>query len=169
MAGIVYDLVNVLAEQKECYEGLHALAIYKTDAVINKDIELLGQIVQREEDFVGRLGSLDAQRESVLKDIALVTGLRYETLTLTQLVEKMGRELEVSERLVELREELLELVKQVKAQNDLNKELIEQSLEFVQFTVNAIKSTQLTEVQVNYGRPGDMQEERAVSFFDQKR
>ena len=36
MAGIIYDLAEVLEAQKECYEGLVVLAQYKTDAVTQK-------------------------------------------------------------------------------------------------------------------------------------
>ena len=38
MAGIIYDLVDVLAEQKACYEGLITLATYKTEAVVEKNL-----------------------------------------------------------------------------------------------------------------------------------
>ena len=168
MAGIIYDLADVLTEQKECYEGLLTLATYKTQSVVEKNIEVLTQVVEREEAFIGRVQLLDQKRESLLKDIALVTGLSYEKLTITKLIEKVGQDKEMSQNLMRLRDELKGLIENLKKQNELNKKVLEQSIEFVEFTVNAIKTTQLTEVQVNYTKPGAMYEERTKSFFDQK-
>lgn len=168
MAGIIYDLVDVLAEQKECYEGLVTLATYKTEAVVQKNIEVLTQVVEREEAFIGRVQMLDQKRETLLKDIALVTGMKYQSLTITQIIDKMGKDIEVSQKLIQLRKELKELIEKLKKQNELNKQVLEQSMEYVDFTINAIKTTQLTETQANYTRPGAAYEERARSFFDQK-
>lgn len=168
MAGIIYDLKDVLEEQKECYEGLCALANYKTEAVINKDVEFLTEVIEREEEFVGRLRVLDSQRESLMNDIALVTGLDYATLTLTKIIEKVGAELEVSKALVECREAILKLMDELKSQNEINKQILEQSLEFVEFTLNAIKSTQYTETSINYVKPGMSQELQSISTFDKR-
>ena len=166
MAGIIYQLVDVLTEQKECYEGLVILASYKTEAVVQKNIEVLTQVTEREEAFIGRVQYLDQKREALLKDIALVTAIPYETMTLTVLIQKMGKDLPVSKTLCTLRETLLEQIEKLKKQNDINKAVIEESMEFVMFAINAIKTTQLTETQVRYQKPGDAYEERTLSFYD---
>lgn len=168
MAGIVYDLLEILKHQQECYEGLVTLATYKTESVQNKNLELLSQIVEKEEEFIGRLNLLDKKREGMLKDIALVTGLKYEQLTLTKLMEKMGMELEISQDLLKVREEILELMEQLKAQNEMNKMILEESLDYVNFTINAIKSTKMTQIPVNYGRPGEEETLQTRSLFDKR-
>ncbi|MGL4346199.1 MAG: flagellar protein FlgN [Cellulosilyticaceae bacterium] len=168
MAGIIYDLEEVLQEQKLCYEGLYTLATYKTEAVMHKQLELLEQIVNKEEEFIGRMNYLEKKRESILKDIALVTGLPYQTLTITDLVRKMGKETEISEKLLDVRTQILEHIEKLKLQNDLNKQLIEQSLEYVNFTVNAIQTTQLSHIPSGYGKPGQPQTIDTRSFFDSK-
>lgn len=168
MAGIVYDLLEILEHQKECYEGLLTLANYKTESVKNKELELLTQIVEKEEEFIGRVNLLDKKRESMLKDIALVTGLKYEEITLTRLVDKMGKDLEISEALLKVRGEILELMEGLRAQNEINKMIIEESLEYVNFTINAIKSTKMTQIPVNYGRPGEEETLQTRSLFDKR-
>lgn len=167
MAGIIYELVDVLQEQKECYEGLVTLATYKTEAVVQKNIEVLGQVIEREEAFIGRVQHLDKKRESLLKDISLVSGLPYESLTLTLLIKKMGMDLPVSKTLYALREELIQEMEKLKKQNEINRTIIEQSMEFVVFAINAIKTTQLMDIQTNYQKPGATYEERSRSFYDQ--
>lgn len=169
MAGIVYELLDILEQQKECYEGLLTLANYKTESVKNKELQLLTQIVEKEEEFIGRINLLDKKRESLLKDIALVTGLKYKEITLTKLVDKMGKDLDVSVALIKIRTQLLELMEQLKAQNQINKMIIEESLDYVNFTINAIKSTKMTQIPVNYGRPGEEETLQTRSLFDQRK
>lgn len=168
MAGIIYELKDVLEEQKECYEGLCTLATYKTEAVIEKNIEFLTEIVEREEEFVGRIRVLDAKRESLMNDVAVVTGLKIGELTLTQIIDKVGKDLEVSQDLMICREVILNLLKKLKEQNEVNRQILGQSLEFVDFTLNAIKSTQYTQASISYVKPGVDQKLESVSMFDQR-
>lgn len=168
MAGIIYDLVNILKEQKECYEGLVTLATYKTEGVANKTLELITQVVEKEEEFIGRLNILEKRRETTLKDIALVTGMDYSQMTVTKIIDKMGMELEVSKELIEVKKDILDAIKRLEEQNKLNKLLIDQSLEFVNFSVNALQSAQTGVSNANYGRPGQDMSLETQSFFDKK-
>lgn len=157
MAGIAHELVNVLSEQKECYQGLYTLATYKAKAVVEKDIDFLKDVVKREEEFIGRSNILNKKREEIFKDIALVTGLSEKDLTVTAIINKMGKELEISKQLIKLREEILEVLGNVKKQNDHNKILLSQSIEFVEFSLNAIQTTRLSGIEAVYQKPGGYQ------------
>lgn len=169
MAGIIYELIEVLEEQKECYEGLYTLAKYKQDAVVAKDLVLLEEIVATEEQFVGRVSTLDKKREVLLKDISIVTGMDYNKLNVSNIVEKLGAENEVSQKLLVVKDELRLLIEKLKKQNELNTALINQSLELVDFTINAIGSTKGYVHVGSYNRPGeDLKTERQQSFFDKK-
>lgn len=168
MAGIIYELKDLLAEQLECYEGLCTLATYKTQAVANKEMRFLTDIIEREEEFVGRIQLLDTHRESLMKDMAIVMGLESRAITLTQIIDKVGKEQEVSQELMTCRTQILEAMAKLKEQNKLNKQVIEHSLEFVEFTLNAIKSTQYTQTSINYVKPGTDQQLESLSTFDQK-
>lgn len=169
MAGIIYELIDILEEQKECYEGLCTLSRYKQEAVVAKNLELLQEIVTTEEQFAGRLSTLDKKREMLLKDISIVTGMDYKQLNVTGIVEKLGRDNEASKKLTKIREELYSLIESLKKQNEFNTELINQSLELVDFTINAIGSTKGYSHQGNYNKPGeDSEYQRHQSFFDKK-
>lgn len=168
VAGIIYDLEEVLEEQRLCYECLCTLATYKTEAVMHKDLPLLAQIVEKEEAFIGRMNYLEKKREGILKDIALVTGLNYHTLTVTDLIRKIGEDKAISQQLLATRAQILEHIEALKKQNALNTQLIEESLAYVDFTVNAIQSTQLSQMSVGYGKTGQTQTLETRSFFDSK-
>lgn len=169
MAGIIYELVEVLKQEKECYEGLETLVSYTETAIVNKNIEFLQEVVKTEEAFVGRLSILGKKRDGLMKDIAIVTGMNVKNLTITQIIEKIGKNAEVGQELTQLRDEIKTYLNEIKRKSELNKQLLTDSLELVDFTVNAISSTKGYSHVGNYNRPGeDMAIQRQHSIFDQK-
>jgi len=169
MAGIIYDLIDVLEEEKECYEGLNTLASYTEHAVVNKNIEFLQEVVKTEEEFTGRISNLEKKRESLMQDIAIVTGMKYPQVTVTSIIEKVGPDTEVGQKLTKLRDETRIELDSLKRQSDLNKQLLTDSLDLVNFMVNALGSTQGYSHVGNYNRPGeDMAIQRQQSIFDKK-
>lgn len=169
MAGIVYELVDILDAQIECYEGLNQLAEYKEKAIIEKNLDLLQEVTGTEEQFIGRLGILEKKRETLMKDISIVTGMNYKEVTLTSIAEKLGEQNEVSHQLIVIRDRIKEELDKLKKRSELNKELITQSLELVDFMINAIGSTKGYAHVGNYGKLGGEEKlQRQQSIFDQK-
>ena len=169
MAGIIYELIEVLEEQKECYEGLNQLARYKEQAVVNKELEFLEQVTSTEEQFIGRLSILDKKREVLMKDISIVTGMNSNEVTITTIAEKLQGQREVTDQLITLRDGIKDQLDELKRQSELNKEIINQSLEFVDFMVNAIGGMKGYSHAASYGKPGDDAPlQRQESTFDHK-
>lgn len=171
MAGIINELADVLEQEKECYAGLETLADYTTMAVMNKNIEFLQQVVTTEEEFVGRLSLLEKKRESLMKDIAIVTGMKFQSLTVARIIEKIGSETEMGQRLTVLRGEIKEQLESLRRKSELNKQLLSDSLEIVDFSVNALRSARGYNSQpVSYARPGGAgMAGSQQSLFDQKK
>lgn len=169
MAGIIYELIDVLEEQKECYEGLNQLAKYKEQAVVSKEISFLEEVTNTEEQFIGRLSILDKKREVLMKDISMVTGMREQEVTVTAIAEKLKGQEEVTRQLIKVRNEIKEQLEELKRQSELNKEVIGQSLEFVDFMVNAIGGMKGFVHAASYNRPGEeIPLQRQNSTFDYK-
>lgn len=169
MAGIIYELINVLEEEKECYEGLNTLAGYTETAVVNKNIEFLQEVVKTEEEFVGRVSSLEKRREELTKDISIVTGIKDPKLTITSIIEKIGPDTEFGQKLTSLRNSIKTELEEIRKKSELNKQLLADSLELVDFMVNAIGSTKGYVHVGNYNKPGGEDSvQRQQSIFDQK-
>ncbi len=169
MAGIIYELVDVLEQEKECYEGLETLASYTEMAIVNKNIEFLQEVVKTEEEFIGRLGIVSKKRDNLMKDIAIVTGMNFNDLTITKIIEKIGQNTEIGQILTKLRDEIRIQLDEIKTKSELNKQLLTDSLEFVDFTVNAIRSTRGYGHMGGYNKPGeDTAVQEQQSIFDQK-
>jgi len=169
MAGIIYELVEVLEQEKECYEGIGTLVAYTETAIVNKNIEFLQEVVKTEEEFIGRLNILEKKRDSLMKDIAIVTGMNPQNLTVAKIIDKIGKDTEMGQKLIVLREEIRTQLDEIRVKSELNKQLLTDSLELVNFTVNAIGSTMGYSHVGNYSRPGeDMTVQRQQSLFDKK-
>lgn len=167
MAGIIYELVGVLEQENECYEGLETLATYTENAVVNKNIEFLQEVVKTQEEFVGRLTILNRKRENLMKDIAIVTGMNAQALTITQIIDKVGAETEIGVQLTEIRNSIQERLAALRKQSEFNKQLLTDSLDMVDFTVNALRGNRGYGHIGNYSRPGeDVAEQRHQSMFD---
>lgn len=169
MAGIIYELAEVLEQEKECYEGIGTLTAYTETAIVNKNIEFLQEVVKTEEEFIGRLSLLEKKRDSLMKDIAIVTGMNPQNITVATIIEKVGKDTEIGQKLTVLREEIRGQLDEIKSKSEINKQLLTDSLELVNFTVNAIGSTKNFSPIGNYSRPGeDVVMQRQQSLFDKK-
>ncbi len=153
MAGIIEDFAKVLEEENECYEGLETLAKYTEMAVVEKQIDFLEKVVQTEEQFIGRLNILGKKRDVLFKDIALVTGLSPDGLTVTDVIEKIGPETEMGEKLTEIRNEMKEHAENIRKKSELNKQLLSDSLDMVNFNLNAINTSRDNSYLVGYTNP----------------
>lgn len=169
MAGIIYELIDVLKQEKECYDGLETLAEYTEKAILEKNISFLQEVTQTEEAFIGRVHILGKKRNEMMKDIALVIGKSQQNLTITQIIEKVGEETEVGQTLITLRNSIKMKLDKIQKQSELNKKLLADSLEFVNFTVNALGGV-MGSGQMGYAPTiGDESPlPRQQSFFDQK-
>lgn len=170
MAGIIYELIEVLDEEKECYEGLATLSEYKQVAIVNKNIEFLKEVTEREEEFAGRVILLDKRREELMKDMAIVMGMKSDQITVTAIIEKLQKDNEISQKLTQLREDIKQALERVRSQNELNKQLIQDSLEILDFSITAIKEQKSGIFVGSYGRDGmNTNIEYARSEFDTKK
>lgn len=167
MAGLIHDLIEVLNQQKECYEGLLTLARYKTDSIVNREMELLEEVLKREQEFMGRSARLEKNRETILKDISSVLNTNLKDLTISKLITMLEKTPDEQEKLRQVREDLLGIVEELKNHNRTNEGLLQQSMEFINFTLNALQSMN-TYSPGNYQDKGNESEHESVSFFDTK-
>lgn len=166
MAGIIYDLIDTLEEQHECYEGMLVLASMKENALISNDLENLVEIVEREEEFIARNNKLDKLRQGMMSDICILLGLDRNTTTLKIIADSINNNLDIKEQLNKLRVDILEVVDKISKQNSLNTTLINHSLEFTEFTINAIQGIRTGIQEVTYENPIRRYEQTTKSIFD---
>jgi len=146
MAGLINDLMDKLGVMAEQVEALTKLAHEKKDVILNNDIDGLKDITARENAFVGRYQKTEKAVGNIMVDIALVLNQKASELTLGRLGELIIEQEDYGEYM-KAYTRLKEGIDGLKERNDMNSVLIENALEYISYTVNAVRTS--------YGGDGD--------------
>jgi len=141
MAGMLDQLVGVMKEQSERHTELYGLSLEEKDAIIQNDVETLQNLVNLKNIVISQNSRLEKQRISLVNDIGEVMGDKRKDLSLADVIDILKDQPAEQERLREAGLKLKESVGQLKEINDINKSLLESSLEFVEYSLNALRST----------------------------
>ena len=99
------------------------------------------------------IGNVDSKRAQVTRDIADVINKDVETLKLSVLIDLLSKQPDEQQRLSEIHDKLKRTVESVRMINESNRQLIEQSLEMVDFDINMMRAMRQAPETNNYG-PG---------------
>ncbi|MCL1884852.1 MAG: flagellar protein FlgN [Defluviitaleaceae bacterium] len=141
MAGMIDQLVDVMKGQTERHSELLGLSFEERDAIIKNDVETLQNLVNLKNMVISQNNRLEKQRISLVNDIAEVMAQKKDDLSLADVIEILKEQPAEQERLRDAGNALKESVEKLKEVNDLNKSLLESSLEFVEYSLNALRST----------------------------
>ncbi|ERM91775.1 FlgN family protein [Caldanaerobacter subterraneus subsp. yonseiensis KB-1] len=139
-------LLGLLKEEMAIYEILLELATKKTDIIIHGKIKELDETVQMERNFIKKLVELEEKRENTLKEMG-----KGEGVTISEVIKNLP--LEEAVQFNNVKERLSAVLKELEQRNDLNMALIEQALEYVNYSIKAI-SEALEEDKGIYGEKG---------------
>lgn len=166
MASLIEELFCILEDETECYEKLLVMADNKKDVIIKGDVPSLQEITKVEQELAGHILSLEKKRKQNLEDMCLVLNKKPEEMTITLLIDVlMGQE---KGRLKNANEKLLRILTELQAYNEINKKLIQQSIDFIDFTFNAVQSMTSAPIGNSYQAKGNRYEEQGRNFFDAK-
>ena len=152
MASLIEDLIDTLNKENDEYGKLLELSKQKSAVIVSRDIPALEKITDDEQNVMTTIGKLDAKRDQVTRDIADVINKDVETLKLSVLIELLSKQPDEQRRLSEVHDKLKTTVASVRTINDSNRQLIDQSLEMVEFDLNMIRSMRQAPETNNYGR-----------------
>lgn len=150
MASLIDNLISVLSEENVRYEQLMELSMEKTGIIVKGDVSSLNDIVSREQNVVDIITGLEKRREEITKDIAMVLSRKPEDLTLPKLIELLAAQVEESNALREVHEKLRLTLSQMVKVNDHNKQLLEDSIEILDFEMNLAQSLRQGPATANY-------------------
>lgn len=152
MASLIENLITTLNKEVDEYEKLLELSKKKSAVIGTKEIAALEKITDEEQVVVSRVQALDAKREEVTRDIADVLNKDVESLKLSVLIELLSKTPNEQKALMEVHDRLSTVVSAVRTLNESNRQLIEQSLEMVEFDLNMMRSIRQAPATNNYGR-----------------
>lgn len=152
MASLMENLIEVLGQEGDEYEGLLALSQKKMRIIASANLEDLQRITEDEQEVVGRLSRLEKKRMEVTADIANVLNKDVATMKLSNLIEMMAARPQEQAQLAEIHDRLKSVVREVQRTNEQNKELLEEALEMVEFEMNMLQATKAAPEMANYTR-----------------
>ena len=144
MAGLLSDLLDILEIQAQSLNELLLLSKEKTDVLVENDSAQLKKITELEMILSSRYSKLDKNRKQIMDDIALVLNIDENPPTLTAILKVIEGQKE-AETLSKLIDSLLKTAEDLKTQNERNEMLITNAIDYLDFTVNVIKSSKTYE------------------------
>lgn len=140
MAGMIDQLIEVLTEQHIRCEELYGLALEKKDVIVKNDVEELQKITNLENMVISQNNRLERQRITLTEDISEVLGKRGQLNELSALVDAMEGQPQ-QEPLREIGIKLRDILNKLKDANEFNKVLIVNALDYVDYSLNVIRTS----------------------------
>ena len=159
----INPLLEAMTELKVAHEDLLNIANKKTKVLIDGEMETLQKLLVDERKAIKVLEKAERKRQHGAALYQQAHHLTDEEMNVSALLETLSDEA-VQSKLEELAVALIELVTALKRVEDTNKSLLEQSMQFVQFSID-LMSPSLNKL--NYGKEKQPQRE-ARSTFDSK-
>jgi flagellar biosynthesis/type III secretory pathway chaperone len=155
------QLIELLEKHVKLHKGLLELAKKKTEVLKKGDMEALSGIMKEEQKYIAAINQIERERIQVVE--AMISGEEERTLTAC-ISRTEGTERTMLEK---LRDELSAVISELKNINLLNQQLIQQSLQFVNMTLDMIMPQPQD---INYGTPNKTPNpyEGGRSLFDSK-
>lgn len=152
MASLMEELIVVLGDERDIYQSLIPISRRKTEILVKGDLEELRRVTEEEQVLLDQVYAIDQKREKVITNMGIVLNKDPKDLDLATLAKLMAKQPGEKKKLSEFHDSLRMVMKQLVEANEKNKQLIENSLEMVEFNMNFIQSTRMSPGSNNYNR-----------------
>lgn len=153
------ELISILEAQTKLHESLYKLAQRKTEALKKNDIDTLSTLINEEQKLIFAIRQFEERRVRWME----TTFPNGQNVTITRCIE-LADEME-REKLANLYKQLAETIAQLKQANELNKQLLEQSLQFVSAMLDAVMPSAQP---ITYNETNQYEETANRSIFESK-
>jgi hypothetical protein len=138
MTKSVEQLVQTLDKEAEIYRELLDLSSQKRETIKNQNIDQLEKMVNLEQGLVVSLFKLEELREKVVDKI-----MREEKIEFVENVTQLAQMLNDEDRnkVIDSKNKLLVLVKNVSDESRFNNKMLEDKLELINFNINLLAQT----------------------------
>ncbi|HZG87386.1 flagellar protein FlgN [Paenibacillus sp.] len=134
----VAQLLSVLERMTETHEELIALAEQKKEALIRNNVDEVSAIVNRETRAVKVVDTLLKEQADATNAFFRARGFQTtRAVTVTEL-SRMVTDPQEKKRLLDARDRLTAAIAQLKTKNELNQKLIEQSISYINYTLDLV-------------------------------
>lgn len=131
---VIQQLIETVEDLLKEHENLLALEEHKKQVLIAGDIAALQEITTQEARFIRRVEQLEEQRVRIGQQVAAKSGLALEDLTASKLAE-LVTDPQKAAKINLLTGRFAKVIGELRAANEVNGQLLKQSLELVQHSI----------------------------------
>ena len=155
------ELLEILQKELNIYEEILKISKNKTD-IIKEDRALdLDPLVREEEEKVAQVIALEKKRLACVRRICVYLQIEDTNISISEL----SKYVDEKQELLDFKEKITKVLRDLKRTNNLNQKLIQSSLEYVNFMVNLTTGANQN---VTYGATGQKNAKGQTNFFDMK-
>lgn len=159
----IEQLKKVLEQQIEVYKDILDLSINKTNVVVNGHIKKLEEITEEEQKLIIKIGKFEDIRENIIHNMKAELGIEIE-LNMTTLNDYLE---EADKVFIEnVKDQLMDILNQLKERNVLNGSLINDSLEYINLNIDLLTNSTIENTYDNSQQ--DSKGTQARRLFDTK-
>ncbi|GGG84421.1 flagellar protein FlgN [Paenibacillus radicis (ex Gao et al. 2016)] len=131
----VQPIIDVLQAQLALYGNLLEIESSKKPLIMSNDFLQLNVVTQKEKLLVAQAEELERNRNLITLRYFKDIGFRYRVSLLSEVIKSVS-ELETKQKLMQLHGQLTEILKELKQVNELNQQLVQQSIAFIDFSID---------------------------------
>lgn len=132
-------IIDILNKEYAYYKDILELSKSKRNIIVEGKVAELDNIVKLEQNIIISIGQLERNREEEVAGLCKLLELDSSQITISELSNMLKPEL--GNQLLDIQEKLQNTFRELKAVNDINGQLIEQSLEYIDYSINLIAGT----------------------------
>ncbi|MFE3972664.1 MULTISPECIES: flagellar protein FlgN [unclassified Peribacillus] len=157
------NIIESLGKLIKLHKSFNQLAIRKTAILKASDTEAITALLIQEQKHIKAISQTDMEREGAVKEFLAVNGTVGKKASIHAVTELTGPvETEIIER---LKAELIDEVTKLKERNGLNQQLIYQSLQFINVSLDMLRPQNQN---LNYGDSVKKPVKSVMAMFDSK-
>ena len=156
-------LIDILEKESALYRDILDLSRHKTNIIVEGKVSELEQFIGVEQKMLLGVGNLEQQREETVSRLARHIGVPADQFNISLAIQQAGESLR--DRFAGLKDEISCILKELKEVNDMNSQLIEKSLEYIDFSINLIAGDP---TDVTYSAKKGKGKDKGGNLFDQK-
>lgn len=163
----IQEVVQIMNQMTELHEYLLDVGEQKRSVLIHNDVGTLTKLINKESKLIKQITELDQQRISMVHSFLQEKGVTPQAnFTVSKLITIVFKS-EEKKQLTDAQVRLCSVIDKLKAQNELNRQLIEQSLAYINYTIDSLIGPE-EETVYQDPRQNNPSSQRHTGMFDTK-
>jgi len=162
----VTGLIHTMNQMIQIHQTLLELSQQKTSILVANQVDKLNQIVNKERNIIKEIKELDNRRIDEINEFLLEKGYKPNPKITIEDFSKLVFKADEKHSIKEAQEKLLRIIGKLKEHSQLNQSLIEQSLAFIEYSLDIVLGP--PEDEVVYHKPLQQQNMMRSGMFDRR-